>query len=664
MSDMAPSRFPWLLLLLAPSAWAAITPAPLFQNGAVLQRDKPVPVWGKADPGSTVAVSFGGQQLQTTTNPRGRWQVDLAAMPASAEGRPLKITATGQADVEIADVVVGEVWLASGQSNMQWNIGACREEDQQLAASGPVPLLRLFDVPRTLSHERKDRLEATWKPATPETAKPFSAVGYFFGRRLAEELKIPIGIIHSSWGGSRIEPWWAEEGLAGVPELEALRKDRLAKSPGFPEYDQPLRRFVTEVGAWSQNADKALDAGDPLPPMPKGPELLRLGHAAETGTYQAMIHPLVPCALRGFLWYQGESNNGEGMLYTAKMRALIQGWRGQFKAPEAPFLYVQLAPFNYGAERNGHLPGLWWAQQEVLKIPRTGMAVINDIGNPKDIHPNNKSEVGRRLSLWALADTYGRTDLVKSGPLYQGYKVTGQGIAISFQHPGGGLASRDGKPLDHFEVAGSDGLFRPARATISADGKSLVLSSPEVPKPDRARFAWSQVAEPNLMNREGLPAAAFHTHWPKDPTLGARVSQGKPHLSSHPNTHGWDSGLTDGQWGAANPTCYATSEAEGFPKEVTVDLGEVQPLHAVIYGTPAIGATKTVAVSISEDGKTFTEVGRHDFPLKQAGRAEAKFVPKPARYVRASFLGNHPQQDNFSANFGFLSELEAYRAER
>jgi sialate O-acetylesterase len=661
---MATSRLPWLLLLLTQPLWAAISPAPLFQNGAVLQRDKPVPVWGKADPGSQITVSFAGQNVTAKAGPRGRWQVNLAPMPASAEGRPLKITASGQSAVEISDVVVGEVWLASGQSNMQWNIGACRKEDQDLAASGPVPLLRLFDVPRTLSHERKDTLNAKWTPATPETSKPFSAVGYFFGRRLTEELKIPVGIIHSSWGGSRIEPWWAEEGLAGVPELAKLHQDRLAKSPGFPQYDQPLRRFVGEVGQWSQTAAKALDAGETVPAMPKSPELLRLGHAAETGTYQAMIHPLVPFALRGFIWYQGESNNGEGMLYTAKMRALIEGWRAQFKAPEGPFLYVQLAPFNYGAERAGHLPALWWAQQKALYIPHTGMAVTNDIGNVRDIHPNNKSEVGRRLALWALADTYDQSGIVKSGPLFKSFKVTDQGIAVSFDHTGGGLASRDGKPLDWFEVAGSDGVYQPAQAAISNDGKSLLLTSEKVAKPDRARFAWAQNAEPNLMNREGLPAAAFNTHWPKDPTLGKLISGGKPHQSSHKNTHGWDSGLTDGQWGAANPVCYATSEAEGFPKHATIDLGAVQPLHAVIYGTPAIGATKTVAISLSKDGKAFTEVGRHDFPVKQAARAEARFAPQPARFVRVSFLGNHPQQDNFNANFGFLSEVEAYSPER
>ncbi len=491
---------------------AEVKPAPLFQDGAVLQREKPVPVWGRADAGSAVTVSFGGQTKTATADAAGRWQVALDAMPASAESRTLSITEAGSPALEISDVLVGEVWLGSGQSNMQWSISKTRKEDQELAAAGPVPLLRLFQVPRLLHHARQDSVGASWTPANPDTAKDFSAVAYFFGKQLAEELKVPVGVIHSSWGGSRIEPWWAEEGLAGIPELESIRKNRLAQSPGFPEYDVPFRAYVTKVRTWTDAATKALDAGFPVPQMPKAPDLLKLGHNKETGTYQAMIHPLVPYALRGFIWYQGESNNGDGMAYTAKMQGLIAGWRKQFHAPDAPFLYVQLAPYNYGPNRTTDLPGIWWAQQEVLKVPHTGMAVTNDIGNVKNIHPTNKSEVARRLALWALADTYGKKDLVKSGPLFAGTQVTDQGIVVRFDHTGGGLSTRDGEAPDWFEIAGSDGIYKPAVATISDDGKSILLTSTVIPKPERARFAWSQMAEPNLMNREGLPAAAFNTH--------------------------------------------------------------------------------------------------------------------------------------------------------
>ena len=501
-------------LLLVPPLVAEVKLAPLFQDGAVLQRDKSVPVWGHAEPGGKLTVSFGGQTKTATADASGRWQLSLDKMPASAESRTLSVTEAGSPALEVKDLLVGEVWIGSGQSNMQWDVRSTRPEDQAIANAGPVPLLRLFDVPRVLNHARQESVNAKWTPATPETAQGFSAVGYFFGKQLAEELKIPVGIIHSSWGGSRIEPWWAEEGLAGIAELADLRKHRLARSPGFPEYDKPYRGFVTRVRDWSDTADRALDAGFPAPELPVEPEKLKLGHGAETGTYQAMIHPLVPYALRGFIWYQGESNNGEGMLYTTKKQALIEGWRKQFQAPEAPFLFVQLAPYNYGENRKFDLPGIWWAQQETLKIPHTGMAVINDLGMVGNIHPTNKSEVARRLALWALADTYGKPGIVKSGPLFSGYKVTDQGIAVRFDHIGGGLATRDGKPPTWFEIAGIDGIYQPADAKISEEGKWILLTNPAVAKPDRARFAWSQTAEPNLMNQEGLPAAAFNTHWP------------------------------------------------------------------------------------------------------------------------------------------------------
>lgn len=505
---------PLCLWISALPLMAAVTPASLFQDGAVLQRDRPVPVWGKADPGGEVTVSFAGQTHAATADAAGRWMVTLDGLDASAEGRTMRISGGEAPAIEILDVLVGEVWLGSGQSNMGWRISQSRKEDQAIAAEGPVKLLRFFEVPQALSHKRMDTVNGAWLPATPENAPKFSAVGYFFGRMLAEELGIPVAIIHSSWGGSRIEPWWAEEGLEGIGELEAVRKSRLAMSPGFEPYDTEFRNHVDELAAWTGVAAAAMDAGLPAPDMPTAPPLLKLGHREEAGTYQAMIHPLVPYALRGFIWYQGESNNGEGLLYAIKKRALIEGWRKQFNAPGAPFLFVQLAPFRYGGDRGNPemLPGIWWAQQETLKIPNTGMAVTNDIGDIRDIHPGNKSAVGERLALWALADTYGRDGLVKSGPLFSGYEVTGQGILVRFDHTGGGLASRDGKPLDWFEVAAADGKYHAAGAKILDDGKSILLTSPEISEPKRARFAWSHIAEPNLMNREGLPAGAFLTH--------------------------------------------------------------------------------------------------------------------------------------------------------
>ena len=650
----------WSLLLFAQPIAAEVSLAPLFRDGGVLQREKPVPVWGNAIAGKSVTISFGGQTKATTANGAGRWQVVLAPMPASAEPRTLSVTEAGSPALKVNDLLVGEVWIASGQSNMELLVNQTRQEDQAEAAGGPVPLMRLFTVPRVLSPSRQETMKGGWSPATPERAKEFSAVAYFFGKKLVEELKVPVGMIDSSWGGSRIEPWWAEEGLVGIDELKEMSSRRLAHSPGFPGYDRPFRKYIDSLRDWTGVAAKSLDAGLAAPDMPAAPELLKVGHTEDIGLYQAMIHPMVPYALRGFLWYQGESNNGEGMLYTSKMRALIAGWRKQFRADAAPFLFVQLAPYNYGEARTTDLPGMWWAQQEALKIPHTGMAVTNDIGNIKDIHPTNKGDIGRRLALWAMADTYGKTALVKSGPLFSEFKVTDTGIAIAFQHTGSGLTTRDGKFPTLFEIAGMDGNYLPAGAEISASGKTILLTNPAVPNPDRARFAWSQTAEPNLINKEGLPAAAFNTHWPTSSTVGHKVSGGKPFESSHPNTQGWNLGVTDGNWGGTPPNCFATDATSTFPKTVTVDLGTAQLINAIGYGTPEIGATKTVAVSISEDGKNFTEVGRNEFPAKKASGARALFKPAKARFVRATFLDHYSQQDSFSENYGFLTELEAY----
>ncbi len=505
--------FVWLFLLLNAALAAPPVPSALFSDGAVLQRDRELPVWGYASPGDRIVVEFGRRRATAIAADDGRWLATLPAFAASAEGRTLRISGPG-GSVEAKDVLVGEVWLGSGQSNMQWTISQVRSEDQEAAlAAGPIPRLRYFHVPREASLERRTSVDAAWQHTSPETVREFSAVAYFFGRNLVEELGVPVGMIHSSWGGAFIEPWWADEGLDGIDELAAVRAHRRARSPGFPEYERILSEHQAAERAWHDAAAAATDLGRPLPPRPEI-EQLDVGHRSEAGTYQAMIHPLVPYALRGFLWYQGESNNGDGMDYFHKKRALIAGWRQAFRNPEAPFLYVQLAPYNYGEDRAHSLPEFWAAQQACLQIPHTGMAVTMDIGDVKDIHPGNKFEVGRRLALWALADTYGRSDLVKSGPLYAGVLALEDRLEVRFDYTGSGLITRDGSAPDFFEVAGADGIFHPADAEIGVGGDTVLLRSEAVPQPQRARFAWRQDAEPNLMNREGLPAAAFDTHWP------------------------------------------------------------------------------------------------------------------------------------------------------
>jgi sialate O-acetylesterase len=658
--------FPRRSLLLSLTASALLPAAAevrlphVFTNGAVLQRDRAVPVWGTAGAGKKVTVKFAGQEKSVQAAADGKWRIDLDAMPVSAEGRVLEAAEEGGHRVEVKDLLVGEVWLASGQSNMEWTIANTRPEDQTLAKSGPVPLLRILTVAKKLSPYRLGDFEGRWQPATPETVPGFSAVAYFFGRRLTEELGIPVGLISSSWGGSRIEPWLADEGLADIPDLREMREFRQARTPGSEEHNQLMRRHLGATRAWLETAERALHNKLAVPGQPAAPPVLPVGHAQAIGTYQGMIHPLVPYAIRGFLWYQGESNVGEGMLYTLKMEALIKGWRQQFGVADAPFLFVQLAPYNYGGERDGALQAFWVAQQQALKIPHTGMAVTMDIGNPSDIHPRNKSEVGRRLALWALADTYGKPGIVKSGPVFESFEVAGDAIRIRLGSAPTGLVTRDGKPPTHFEVAGPDWNFKPATAEITGNDPVVTLRSAEVPQPVMARFAWHQAAEPNLANREGLPATAFHTHWPDDPVLGRNVAFQRPFTSSDPNPEGWNTGLTDGSWNGARGTCFATGQAPGFPKHVTIDLGRAREVQAVRFGTPAFGSTKTVVISLSENGQEFQEAGKHEFAGKTAGSSEIRFDKRPVRFVRASFIEHHEKQDQYSENHAFLTELEAY----
>ncbi|MCY2929361.1 MAG: 9-O-acetylesterase, partial [Planctomycetota bacterium] len=340
-------------------------------------------------------------------------------------------------------------------------------------AAANHPTMRLFLVPNTVSPTPGDDVNARWVECSPQTVKDFSAALYYFGRNLQEELKTPVGLIATSWGGTFIEPWIPLGALESQAELKPLAEQAKA----LPSQAGP---------------------GHPL------------SNQAPTVLYNAMIHPLVPLAIRGAIWYQGESNvmQGDGPLYEKKMIALIGGWRKAWGQGEFPFLFVQLAPF--AGYREGELPKVWQAQVESLKIPNTGMAVITDVtGNVNDIHPQDKQSVGKRLALWALAKTYGRKDLVYSGPLYKAMTVEGDKVVLSFDHVGEGLKSRDGKDLTEFQIAGENRKFVPAKAVIQ--GNKVVVSVDGVPKPAAVRFGWTKTANPNLCNSAGLPASPFRT---------------------------------------------------------------------------------------------------------------------------------------------------------
>jgi sialate O-acetylesterase len=527
----------WLVLLLVftgigfPSlARAEIRLPHVFGSHMVLQREKPITVWGWANPGETVTVQLGTASQTAQANDRGEWKVVL---PARQAGGPYTLTVSGSSTVKYDDVMIGEVWLCSGQSNMEFGMGRVKNAKEEIAAANH-PGIRLLMVQNHWTPLPQSDMDGTWKVCTPETVavggwQGFSAVAYFFGRELNEKLGVAVGLIDSDWGGTRIESWTPPEGFAAVPALKQEYERVQLGDPTTELHRQRLQQTLDQYEQWLQAARQALVAKELVPAVPTYPSDLLPPHDVQnpTALYNGMIHPLIPFALRGAIWYQGESNMGEGMWYAERMKALVAGWRDLWGEGDFPFYFVQIAPFKYGGnpEREAEL----WEAQTVAAdtIPNAGMAVVNDIGNLKDIHPTDKQDVGHRLALLALAKTYGQKDLVFSGPTFKSMAIEGDTLHVKFDHVGSGLASRDGKPLDWFEIIDADeGGFVKADARI--DGDSVILSAPGVKHPVAMRFAWSGLAEPNLMNVEGLPAGAFRAgNPPKRDWLSINVPEAK-----------------------------------------------------------------------------------------------------------------------------------------
>jgi sialate O-acetylesterase len=456
----------------------------VFSDHAVLQREKPVPVWGTAEAGEKVEVVFGAQRREVVADAQGKWRVTLDALAASAE--PADLVVRGTNTITLRNILVGEVWLCSGQSNMEKPIGEQRgqkpvfEAEKEIAGAN-FPQIRFLKVARQkLAAPDKD-VEARWEVCTPESIDrvKFSATGYFFGRRIHTDVGVPVGLIDSTWGGTRIEPWTPPEAFAQFPSLAPFAL--AAQKPGVA-------------------AEESV------------PSVL----------YYGMIRPLAPYALRGFLWYQGESNLidlDDRATYADKMEALIRGWRAAWNDAGAAFYYVQIAPHLYHVLRRRWiispeaLPEFWEAQAEALRVKNTGMAATVDlVDDLTDIHPRNKKDVGDRLVRLALKRTYGRNDIVDSGPALKSWEVRDGQAVLTFDHVAGGLKASDGKALSWFVIAGEDGRFYPADAKI--EGAQVWVSSKRVARPAAVRMAWDEAARPNLVNSDGLPAWPFRTDKP------------------------------------------------------------------------------------------------------------------------------------------------------
>ena len=636
---LAACRCPLMMLIALAGTCVAAESGPflnpVFSDHAVLQRDRPLPVWGWSTPGDTVRVTLDKQTVDGVAGADGRWQVTFTPVAA---GGPYTLTATGAQSATINDLLVGDVWLCSGQSNMEWVVANSNNVEQEVAAAD-LPQIRQFTGTKRFTMTPQVITGGGWAVCSPTTVRNFTAVGYFFGRDLHRELKIPIGLVNASWGGTRIEAWTSAAGLTAVKrstdELATLaehvanpsaddyatqmaawweksspaqgREGKTYNDSAWPSVDQPgnwegnglpdfdgivwFRRTIdvpaaqagaaatlrlgpiddqdttwingTEVGAtsaWNQprvyaipagllNAgpnviairvldtgggggmfgkadDMKLDIGGVSLPLAgqwrreKNTELKALPPTPArfdnpnivTGLSNGMIEPLVPMALAGAIWYQGESNAGVNSGYEILMPGLIADWRKRFNSPDLPFGMVQLANFT-AAQTTPVEEGSGWAYlrntqlSTFTTIPHTGMAVITDIGDANDIHPRNKQDVGKRLAMWALHDVYGRADIARSGPIFKAATVENGTLRLSFTEIVGGLKAKG--DLAGFAIAGADGSWVTALAKI--DGENVIVSSPQVSAPTKVRYAWGNNPSCTLYNGADLPASPFRS---------------------------------------------------------------------------------------------------------------------------------------------------------
>ena len=522
---MPTSRIPLLalaFLTLGALASAAELRLPAaFSDHMVLQRDKAVAVWGWADADEEVSVEFAGQKKAAKADASGKWFLRLDPLTASAESR--KLTATGKdgRKAEVSDVLVGDVWLGSGQSNMAMTVNRAKDFEQEKAAA-TFPLIRHFKEESAGAPTAQTQAKGKWLACTPDNVGGFSATLYFFGREIHREIGVPIGLINTSVGGTPIEAWIAPEIQESKPELSAALK---AQSTALPKIDPEKAKadHAEALKKFKAAKAKAVAEGTKAPRPPRNAAEVSERKGSYGQLFNGKVAPLVPYTLKGMLWYQGEANSSDtrAPLYVHQLSALVTDWRARW-GEELPFAWVQLPNFSR--------PGEGWplmreSMLKTLSLPKTGMAVTIDIGEAKDIHPKNKQEVGRRLSLWALGNVFGRKVAAASGPLPAGHEIKGAEVVVTLTHAEG-LKTRDGAPVKGFQLAGTDKQWKPATARIDG-ARWLVVTSAEVAAPVALRYAWEDNPETNLVNGADLPASPFRTDdWAPVP-VPAPAAKGK-----------------------------------------------------------------------------------------------------------------------------------------
>jgi len=494
------SRIAWICLAAAGMLHGAVKLPALISDHMVLQRGVPVRIWGTADPGESVRVEFQGQTVSGKAAADGKWSAWLK--PLAAAG-PLEMTIAASNSIAIQDVLVGEVWLGSGQSNMEFPLANAVNHDEEIAHA-KFPLIHLFHVKKVVAEQPAGDVAGTWQVCSPETIRSFSAVEYFFGRDLFHDLHVPMGLIESDWGGTPAQAWTSKPVLEADPALQFVLDGWAKILAGYPAakaaYDQRLE-------AWNQ-AVAAAKAENRTPPnrpgAPQGP-----GHPnTPAGLYNGMIAPLTPYTIRGAVWYQGESNANEEHAYRYRhlFRTMIEDWRARWGEPDMPFLFVQLANFK----SNPFWPVLRESQTETLSLRNTGMALAIDIGESRDIHPKNKQDVGHRLALAARHIVY-RESNEYAGPMFRQATPEGGQMRVWFAHADG-MQAKGGGPITGFTIAGADGNFTPAEAKV--EGGTVVVWNSQVSDPVAVRYAWADDPVCNLVNQAGLPANPFRSDEP------------------------------------------------------------------------------------------------------------------------------------------------------
>lgn len=486
----------------------------LLADNMVLQQKTNVALWGWADPGELVKVTAGWYRkpVVTTTGTDGKW---LLHVPTGQAGGPYTLTIQGRNTRTITNVLLGEVWLCSGQSNMAFTV---RKQPNSGSYTGIVnaadvipqanyPAIRLFAVANRVANEPQADTQGHWAVCSPQTVGDFSAVAYFFAQEINAKTGYPVGLISSSWGGTPAESWTRRDILASDPEFQPILTRYQEVVANYPQH---LATYQAAQEAYKQEKAAHPRTTQATPREPVG----ATSNKSPYKLYNGMIRPLEPYTLKGVIWYQGENNADRAYQYRRLFPALIASWRADWHQPDLPFYFVQIAPHR------SQNPEIREAQLRTMQtVPHTGMAVITDAGDSLDIHPRNKQVVGHRLALWARAHEYGEKKLPYSGPVYQRMQVENDKVRLWFGHTDGGLVTQGG-PLRQFSIAGADSVFVPARARI--EGTAVLVWSERVARPVAVRFGWRDVPNPNLYNRAGLPATPFRTDTWRTPTQDKR----------------------------------------------------------------------------------------------------------------------------------------------